>query len=217
LFCCLWPGTKKYTVNPGEKLIEKIPVTDIYNYEGFPLAEISFRDGRHAHARVNYNALFGEMQFIGPAGDTISVADEKDILVISPEKDSFYFFEGWLEQVASVKELKLLKKRTIEVLNKEKIGGMDVPGFGAIETNTKYHGSQNVKDLVSKERLTYAEYNKWFFGDRFNHFFPATKKSLLKIYNENEKQMSKYIDENKINFYREEDLLKLMKFIEVIK
>jgi hypothetical protein len=204
---------KKFTVNPGEKVSEIITPKDTYKYPRFPIGYIAFKDGTYSQARINYNSLFREMQFINQKGDTLSIADEKDISWIAAEKDTFYFFEGWLEQIATNPTITIARKKTIEVSNKEKIGGMDVPTFGSVETNTKYSGSQHLRDLVAKEKLTFSEYSFWYFGDRFNRFVPATKKSLLKIYGKNQKPVEDFLDQQKIDFYKDDDMKKLVEFL----
>lgn len=206
----------RYTINPGEKLVEKIPAEEIYRYPLFELAYISLKDGSTMSSWINYNSLFGEMQFIDPNHDTLSIAEEKNIRFIAVEKDSFYFNEGWMEQIASTANLKLARKKKIEVSNKEKIGGMDIPTFGAVETNTKYTGSQNMKDLVAKEKLTYTVYNTYFIGDKFNYFVPATKKSLLKLYGRKQDKLEDFLDENKIDFSKEDDLRKVFGFLNTL-
>ena len=206
----------RYTINPGEKLVEKIPREEIYRYPLFELAFISFKDGSTMSSWIKYNILFGEMQFIDPNHDTLSIAEEKNIRFIAVEQDSFYFDNGWIEQIASTGNLKLARKKKIEVSNKEKIGGMDIPTFGAVETNTKYTGSQNMKDLVAKEKLTYTVYNTYFIGDKFNYFVPATKKSLLKLYGKKQDKLEDFLDENKIDFLKEDDLRKVFGFINTL-
>lgn len=205
---------KKFTINPGERLVDKIPAEEIYRYSRFELADISFKDGTMLRSWLNYNSLFGEMQFIDPNDDTLSIAEEKNIRWIAVEKDSFYFSEGWLEQVTNNNIVKLVRKKKIALSNKEQIGGMDVPGFGSIETYTKYTGSQSMKDLVAKEKLTYTVFNTYYFGDRFNHFFPANKKSLLKIYGKQQKIIEQYLEENKIDFTSENELIGLLTYLQ---
>jgi len=205
---------KRFTINPGEKPSEKIPREEIYHFGEFTMAAISMKSGLATQARLNYNSLYGEMQFIDGKGDTLSIADENNIQLIAAGKDTFYFHEGWLELISNNTNSKLVKNKMLQISNKEKIGAMDIPAFGAIETNTKSTASQQTRDLVAKERLTYTAYNKYYFGDRFNHFFPATKKSLLKIYGKQQTVIEQYLRDNKIDFSADEDLKKLSVFLQ---
>lgn len=204
---------KRFTVNPGEKPTQVIPAAEIYRYPYFVPGTVVFRDGHSVSARLNYNSLFGEMQFVRAPGDTLSVADEKQVKWILAGTDTFYYNEGWLEQIADARPMKLVRKKLIQVSNKEKIGGMNIPAFGAIETNTKSTASQQTRDIVAQEKLTYTVYYSYYFGDRFGVFFPAGKKSLLKIYGENEAALSQYLKEQKPDFTNEDDLHKLAVFL----
>jgi hypothetical protein len=200
---------KKFVVNPGEKLVDVIPFTEIYKYPEFKIAKVMLRDGTATQAKLNYNCVFGEMQFIDPKGDTLSIADEKNIKWIAVEKDTFYFDEGWLELIANNNTLKIALNKMIEMANREKIGAMDVPGFGAIETYNKSTMSQHMRDLVAKERLTFTQHITYYLGDRFNDFSTSNKKNLLKIYGLKQEKVEKYLHDNKIHFENGEDLKRL--------
>lgn len=214
--CCISAQNRKsFTVNPGKKIVEEIPVTEIYKYAEFKQGEVALRNGTAANVKLNYNSVFGEMQYIDPKnGDTLSLAEEKNIRFIAVEKDTFYFDEGWLELIGGTATVKIAKKKLLEITNREKIGAMEVPGFAAIETYTKYTGSQHMKDLVAKEKLTFTEHLSYYFGDRFSHFSRANKRGLLKIYGDAHERIEKWISENKIDLSNEDDLKKLSVYLQ---
>lgn len=206
---------KTFTVNPGEKIVEAIPITEIYTYAEFRFGTVALKNGTSAFVKVNYNSVFGEMQFINPQkGDTISLADEKNIKFVAIEKDTFYFDEVWLQVIDSDSTIKIGRKKSLEMVNKEKLGAMEAPGFAAIETYSKFSGSQHMKDIVAKERLTFTQQNTYYFGDRFNHFSRANKKSLLNLYRGNEKEIESWLKEAKIDFSNEADLKRLFNFLQ---
>ena len=157
------------------------------------------------------------MQYIDPkTADTLSLADEKNIRFVAIEKDTFYFDEVWVQFVSGNSTLKMAVQKKLEMANKEKLGAMNSPGFGAIETYNKFTGSQHMKDLVAKERITFTERESYYFGDRFNHFSKANKKGLFKMYSNKEKELEKWLDENKIDFNKEDDLKKLWTYLEML-
>ena len=206
---------KTFAVNPGQKIVEAIPVGEIYSYPEFRLGTVTLRNGTSANVKVNYNSVFGEMQFIDPKkGDTISLAEEKNIKFVTVEKDTFYFDEVWLQQVSNNNTVKVAKKKLLEMTNKEKLGAMEVPGFAAIETYSKFTGSQHMKDLVAKEKLTFTEHITYYFGDRFNHFTKANKKSLLNFYRDREEKVEVWLKENKIDFSKTEDINRVMEYLQ---
>ena len=208
---------KTFSVGPGKKIAEEIPITELYKYAVFTMGEVAFRNGTAANVKLNYNSVFGEIQYIDPKnGDTLSLAVEKDIRFIAVEKDTFYFDEGWIELIGGTPEVRIGKKKLLELTNREKLGAMEAPGF-AVETYTKYTGSQHMKDLVAKEKLTFTEHISYYFGDRFNHFSRANKKGLYKIYGDAHERVDKWITENKIDLNNEDDLKKLSVYLQTLQ
>jgi hypothetical protein len=209
---------KSFSVEPGQKMVDAIPVTDLYSHPQFTLGTVQLKDNSEAVVKLNYNKVFGEMQYIDPAkGDTLSLAEEKNIRFVAIEKDTFYFDEIWLHFVSGNSTLKLAKKQMLEISNKEKLGVFGTPALGgSIETYNKFTGSQHMKDLVAKERITFTEHISYYFGDRFNHYLKANKKGLLKMYSKQEKELEKWLDENKIDYNKEDDLKKLFTYLETL-
>lgn len=213
-FCIAAQSRKSFSVGPGKKIVEEIPITEIYKYAEFKMGEVSFRNGTAADVKLNYNSVFGEMQYIDPKnGDTLSLAEEKNIRFIAVEKDTFYFDEGWLELIGGTAIVRIAKKKLLEITNRESMGAMEAPGF-AVETYNKYTGSQHMKDLVAKEKLTFTEHISYYFGDRFNHYSRANKKGLLKLYGDSNEKIDKWISENKIDLSNEDDLKKLSVYLQ---
>src|SRR6186997_2561382 len=206
---------KSFHVGPGKKIVEEIPITEIYKYAEFRMGEVALKNGTADNVELNYNSVFGEMQYIDSKnGDTLSLAEEKNIKFIAVEKDTFYFDEGWLELIGGSSTVRIAKKKLLEITNREKIGAMEVAGFGAIETYNKYTGSQHMKDLVAKEKLTFTEHVSYYFGDQFNHYSRANRKGLLKLYGDSSEKIDKWISENKIDLSNEDDLKKLSIYLQ---
>ena len=214
--CATAQSRKTFTVNPGQKIVEAIPVGELYSYPEFRLGTVALRNGTSADVRLNYNSVFGEMQFIDPKkGDTISLADEKQIKLVTIGTDTFYFDEVWLELVFSNNTVKIAKKRLLEMTNKEKIGAMGVEGYGgAIETYSKFTGSQHMRDLVAKEKLTFTEHITYYIGEKFNHFHKANRKSLLDFYRDKEEKVGAWLKENKIDFSKTDDMKKVIDYLQ---
>ena len=213
-FSLVAQSKKTFTVNPGKKIVEEIPITEIYKYSEFRMGEVMFRNGTAANVKLNYNSVFGEMQYIDPKrGDTLSLAEEKNIRFVTFGKDTFYFDEGWLELIGGTTTVRIAKKKLLDLTNREKLGAMEAPGF-AVDTYNKYTGSQHMRDLVAKERLVFTEHISYYFGDRFNHYSRANRKGLLKIYGDASEKIDKWINENKIDLSNEDDLKKLSVYLQ---
>ena len=90
--CINAQSRKSFSVNPGKKIVEEIPITEIYKYAEFKPGEVSLRNGTAADVKLNYNSVFGEMQYIDPKnGDTLSLAEEKKHSIYRSGKRYFLF------------------------------------------------------------------------------------------------------------------------------
>src|SRR5215207_5534575 len=110
---------KTFKIQPGEKLVEVIPNNEQYSYPEFRNANIYFRQNTYSAAKLNYNNLYGEMQFIDPKGDTLSMSDESTIKIIVIEPDTFYYDKGYMQQLADYGEIKLVKKVFFTFVNRQ--------------------------------------------------------------------------------------------------
>jgi len=165
---------------------------------------------------MNYNSLTDQMLFIDPKGDTLAVKDEMTVKFITLDKDTFYYDEGYIRQVASNSVVKLAEKKIWEVADVRKIGShnrsTNTVGITSYSTLTDRFGrTHNLilnEDLVLRKRATY------FFGDVYNHFVIAGKKHLLLLFPKKRNSLTSYLKENKVNFEKKDDLEKVASFIE---
>jgi hypothetical protein len=208
---------KKYKVNPGQTISEAIPQNEIYSYPEFTSGRVYLRNNTVSLVKLNYNALLGEMQFINPNGDTLSVADEKLISLIVISTDTFFYDNAYLKMIANEGKVKLANNQFIEMTNKEKIGEFGQAGHGSIETYGKVSTSQSPpKDLVANEILTMTKKSVYYIGDEYNSFKVANKKNVLVMYVKNENEVKAYLKENKVDFNNEKDLKQLIIFLKKI-
>jgi hypothetical protein len=91
---------------------------------------------------------------------------------------------------------------------------MGQPTDASVDAFTSLSSSGNpLKTMVAKEILTYKEHIRYYFGDKYGQFRVANKKSLLAAFGNNKNQITNYLEENKVDFLREEDMLKLLDFL----
>src|ERR1700716_3861033 len=115
---------KIYTVKPGEKITEVIPTKDIYKYPGFYKGTVFLKDGTSATPKMNYHKLFGEMKFIDPKGDTLSLSNENTMYLITINRDSFYLDKNFLELISNYGKIKMAAQTQITLSNKVKYGAL---------------------------------------------------------------------------------------------
>ncbi|MGI8600477.1 MAG: hypothetical protein ACR2KB_14590 [Chitinophagaceae bacterium] len=160
---------KVYKIKAGQLLSDVLSFYDIYKDSSFRVGTVFFRDGRTSNAFLNYNYLNGEMDFIDVSGDTISIAEEQTIKLISIKKDSFFYDNGYLYLLQSNGYNKLAVKKEIQLINKERPGAFDQTVMGSADVFGGFSDKRHVK-LVVKEDLALQLKTMYFFGNR-NKFY----------------------------------------------
>lgn len=208
---------KVYKVNPGEKVSDALLSNGgLYKYPKFTQGEVFYKGGNYGSGLLNYNRLTGEMQFIDPKGDTLTLDNEKEIDKIAIGQDTFYYYQGYLQKVAEFSAT-IVKQTYLEMSNREKVGAFGTVAQNAIDTHTTIVTNQGFKAVVAQEVLTYREQTIYFIGDRFGHFKLLNKKNVLYLYSKKEKEVSTYLKDNSVNFQKEADVQRLIEYLKNLK
>lgn len=196
------------TINPNS----------MYKYPDFLKGILHYKDGSSAAARFNVNMLLDEVQFINMKGDTLSLTDQGIIDNIVIGDHTYYFSKGAIEVIKSYKPVQLGVNHKIVIKVKNQRGA-----YGeSLETNSV----TDVRVLILYNTATSLEVNKniqltkvkeYYFVSDKSLILPATKNNLYKVFREhNQKALSAYLSDNKVNFRKEEDLCRLLSYCEQI-
>lgn len=202
------------TVKAGENIMDIVPAAEVFYYPQFTEGQVFLKDGTKSTARLNYNRLVDEVHFINARGDTLALADEKNIAFIRVATDSFYYNEGYLRLLASGGGIKLALKEVWIVAETKQLGAFNTtnPSVSVLSFKTM-NESGRLYDLTVNADVVLKKTEQFYLGDRFNRFVPATKKSLLELFSKNRDQLEQYLKENKTNFNNREDLESLVQFL----
>lgn len=208
---------KIYKVNPGEKVSDALLDNGgLYQYPKFTQGDVYYKGGNYGSGLLNYNRLTGEMQFINPKGDTLTLDNEKEIDKVAIGPDTFYYYQGYLQKVAEFSAT-VAKQTYLEMSNREKVGAFGTVAQNAIDTHTTIVTNQGFKSVVAQEILTYREQTIYFIGDRYGHFKQLNRKNVLYLYSKKEKEVSAYLKDNPINFQKEADVQRLIEYLKSLK
>ncbi|MGB8193276.1 MAG: hypothetical protein WCF67_15205 [Chitinophagaceae bacterium] len=213
----LWAQDSTFvTIKTGSRIRDVLTTTDIFLYPQFIRGKVFFRNGIVATAMMNYNSLNDQMLFIDPKGDSLALKDEKTVDFIALDKDTFYYVDGYVRLVASNSVVKLAERKIWEVADIRKIGSHDRPvaTYAVTSYSTLTDGFGKTHDLILNEDLLLRKKPIYYFGDKYNNFVPAGKKNLLSFFSRKEDILANYLKENKVNFYKKDDLEKLAQFLE---
>ena len=120
-------------VKSGQKMQEK----DKYLYDQFKTGTVRYRNGNSPTARLNFNLMLREMQFLTPAKDTMSLADEQTIRQIDLGGDAYIYDQknNVLKLLGTYGLAGLALEQSLKVANVGKEGGYGMAsGASSIRT-----------------------------------------------------------------------------------
>lgn len=203
-------------VKAGDDIQTAVAFTDKYRFPTFMDGTVLFLNGTSTPAKLNYYTLVGEMHFLSPSKDTLSLANEHTIKWIKVGETPFFYSQdyGYLEVTADYPSVKLGKRQIFRVAGLEKIAAYQqsssvssIKNYSILAT-----GNSSVKKLEAKGDVVLSKEKTYYFIDQNNRFYKATKSGILKIFVKNKKQIENYLSEKSIDFTNEEDLKKLLQF-----
>ena len=203
-----------FTINPGEKPVEKIPGEAQYTYPAFTKGYIFFRDNRTGTVQLNYNALFEEMMFLNNSGDTLAIANAPTIRHITINNDTFYFSDVYVRQIATYGDMKLAQRQYFGFVNSRKVGALGQTTSASVDSYKAANTTSDIRSLIVQEVVNLKKASQFYIGDRFNNFQLANRKSLLDLFPQKNKVIKVYLKENNVNFTREEDIKGLLTYLQ---
>jgi len=212
--------SSRIVVKAGDEISDILTSDKIYQYAEFSKGKIIFRDHRTTEAMLNYNYLNSEIEFISSGKDTLAIANHQKptIQQIILNNDTFFYDDGYVQQVLQTQLGKLAKRSMLIVLKKDLVGA-----YGQSTNTTKaetiaafrdYYGSTTKTSIKGLENITLVYKTEFFWGDKYSAFLPANKNNLIKLFPSKKQMISNYLKENHVDFKNSNDLKKLLLFLE---
>jgi hypothetical protein len=204
-------------IKAGQKVNEAVAPNVRFRYPEFVLGEVYFKDGTVSKAPLNFNRVLGEMQFIDSKNDTLSIDNEAMIKYIVANNDTFYYSKGYVELVASKPLVKLGKSEKLKIGDTRKIGGYNQStSNSAITTISTMYTRSGVNTLDQRVDLLLVKETLYYIGDSYNHFLPVSKRNIMKLFGRQEASIEQYFRDNNVRFNNEDDLKKLIDYLQSI-
>ena len=217
-YCSLYAqDSTLVTIKAGNRVKDVLTPIEMYQYPQFTDGNVVLRDGKVIPVKLNYSRLFDQMLFINHKGDTLALADEKNIKFIFIEQDTFYYDGGYMRILVDNDFVKFAEKQVWVVADVRKIGTHNTPkNTVAITSLTHYtDGTDAAKshDLLLNEDILLRKETQYYVGNAYNHFVRAGKKRIQQLFPKEELNIENYLKTNKINFDKKDDLEKLVQFL----
>ena len=211
--------TSKVIINPAKQNEQDLK-SRIYQYPQFVPGKAIFKNGTVTEAKFNYSYFTNNILFINLKGDTLELSQADNFSAIVIGSDTFRFYKKeFLQQLTHYSNCNLFLRRSLKYNGSEKKGAYG--GYSTTTAVTSYSslnvnvGSGYMK-LLPDENALYIFQDDYYFSGKFNQFYPATKKGMYELFSKNEKQIKNFIEENKIDFDKKEDLEKLTAFAQTV-
>lgn len=204
-------NTETIRVKAGEDISKIISPNGIYRFPSFTTGTYVKNNNMASSANLNYNLLTGEMQYLNSKGDTMTIANASEMNVLKIQDALFYYRNGYKEVIVDNDSIRLAVEISIN-LEYEKVGlyGQSNGSQDIVTINSYTH--TNIFQLTLGEDAVIRKKTTYFLFNKDEPPVVAAKKSFLKIFTKNKAAINKYIDDNKINFNKQEDLKNLLTF-----
>ena len=223
VFCgCLYGQYKPITVPAGTKIIESFPPSVRYMYPQFVEGEVVLNNGQSSLCMVNYNIFHDEMEFI-QNNDTVTISRKRELKYVIADVDTFIYTPGYMKNVPGY--MKHIYGQTLKVYCKDKINLKEIlkrGAMGAVNRSAAIASYSYVDDFiipytfVVPEDYVFRREIAYYIATSSGAFEPIKKRNILKLFSFHKGEVKKYLKANKINFEKEEDVIKLAKFLETL-
>ncbi len=203
---------KSFTVPAGSSVEACIPTADRYRYTEFTSGKVLFLDGKKTEAKLNYNFLAKEMEYL-QGKDTLAIANENEILEIVVAGDTFLIDKGYLELIFSGK-VKVAAKQYYNLKEVQKKDSYGTAGSSsATDSYSSIQANGKTYSLITNEDRVYQKISEYYIATTSGGFVPFTKKKVMQLFPQEKDTIQDYLKSSKINFESKDDLLRLAGYL----
>ncbi|SDL06390.1 hypothetical protein SAMN05421823_104278 [Catalinimonas alkaloidigena] len=212
---------QRFTVDRGEVVMHVIPAEARYRFPTFQEGVILLYNDQTLPARLNYNRLFGEIQFITTEGDTLSPAQELLIKHLSIGQTHFYYDPqfGYVEEVAAYPGVKLAVRQVLRLIqgNIERANGYYGPAADFTdnlisEPPYQRHTAHALYNEKSPDRLVFLREDEFFLVDHNQRLHKVRKSTLRTLFPGHRRDLERYLHQQPTDFSKQDDLQRLLEF-----
>lgn len=210
-----------YRVPAKTKVSDLVPYSETHLFTEFQLGKIIMTDGTIVQALMNYSFLSEQMELISETNDTSFIKVDRRLKQFDFKHISFIndLELGLIEIINDNVYPKLGRKRYYLVVSVDRVKNI---GYASspnptISAQTEVWSNKNpyLQDLESQSiqsnRLVEKKAELYFI-DKNKRVYEAKRSVLFKIFPRNKREIRDYLKEEKLDFKKEEDMIKLMQY-----
>lgn len=186
----------------------------MYRFPQFVDGKAHYKNGSITQSKFNYSYLTSQILFISPKGDTLELAEAENFDRIEIGTDIFrYYDKKFIRQVTSSMSFNLYVRNFLRYDGKEKkaaYGGYSSTIASQSVSEMYAYSGTGMAKLAVDENIRYVFDQTYYLSGKYGKFYPATKKGAYDLFSKNQKQVKEFLETNKIDFSKKEDLEKLL-------
>ena len=205
-------STETVRVAAGDDITAAISATGLYRFPAFTSGIVLLKNGQQGKEMLNYNILSEQAVYINEKGDTLAIGIPDQVKKITISGTDFYYDKKeCLEEIANAGGTSLLIKRIINITYQKKGAfGTTSTGGGGIDTYSELPASNSAYHLTVDEDAVVQKRILYFLRTAEGRQLPANKANFLTVFAKNKENLNHYLDANRINFTRQQDLVQLL-------
>lgn len=207
--------TETFRVKAGEDLSSILSSHGVYKNAAFINGTVFLKDKTIASALMNYNIYLGELQFIDPKADTLSIATPEIIDSVMLNETLYFYLKGYLQVIRNYGYIKLASRTKIE-FRPVKLGAygsqatnVGVESYGHIGNAGPY---LNSKEFTANQDLLVIRETSYSLLYKNVKEVTAKRSGFLGAFPKIEKAVATYMEANNIDFKKKDDLIKLLTY-----
>ena len=207
------------SLGPAEDINKAIPYSLKYSNNQFLDGSVYYLSGRQLDSlKLNYNLFYQEMQFVGKENKIWAIGEDPTLKYVRIGNDYYHhdLEKGYLKIIEASGTINLIASQILIV---SKYTGTQKSGYEitSSEMISSQYDSLTNSAFFQNEVLACTRKTTYFLLDKYDKIYPAIKKGFLRVFPRKAEQVEAYLDQmarqrKPIRFYKEEDLLTLMKF-----
>lgn len=204
----------KVTFYPGTPINEQLSDSVQYRFPSFTEGVVTTKKEGAVRAKLNYNFLFGEMQFLDEKGERLSIGNPEDVVRISISNCTFIYFKGDYYEVIQSGSVCLLKKQLVELQSQGNDAPYGLKSQSSSVDKPMHLFSRGGSYSVNSTQSFYIKRKVSFYLQNGTKILPVQgENTFKKVFPKRADLITPYVVSNKVDFSNSEDLTKLLTYL----
>jgi hypothetical protein len=190
-----------------------------YINDAFQDGKVILKEGGYAKAKLNFNCLTNEMLFISPKGDTLKLLHPEATSMVIIQTDTFNFGKNtFLQRITHYNSpVNLFQKITLKHIDDEKKAAYGYSAVTGDASNNTFTQNGITTYIDADRNMVFKKNYEVFISNNTGDFLNVKQGTLNKMFPQFKNQIKAFIDDNNINFDKEDDIIQIVDYIQKLQ